>query len=357
MATCEAITNPNTVWPPMCPNIAAAYFYAVLFGLVFITHIVQMFWSRKPYCWVICVSAGMQTAAYILRVLSIQHVTNANYYTYWFILMMVSQVLQQSVLWRVTSRSPTLLPQIAPIWTNAFAYMVMGRMVYNFTHTASVFKLPAWHFGLLFVLLDVFAFLVQAAGASMASGGASVKLAMLGIHVYMGGIGFQQLCIFAFLALATRLHLHLRRQSADTEERRTAFRLLYVEYAVVILITVRIIFRLIEYSSGINSSIPQHEVYQYVFDSTLMLFALVAFNVFHPGFMMPGNEANMPKRKARKALKRQGQTVSGRAAEYVALDEPKGVASQEGPDDVEQGYDYDGHGSDEEMIAGEEARS
>ena len=48
--------------------------------------------------------------------------------------------------------------------------MVMGRMVYNFTPSASVFKIKAWRFGLIFVLLDVLAFLVQAAGASIASG-------------------------------------------------------------------------------------------------------------------------------------------------------------------------------------------
>ena len=47
--------------------------------------------------------------------------------------------------------------------------MVMGRMVYNFTPTASVFKVKAWRFGLIFVLLDVFAFFVQAAGAVVAS--------------------------------------------------------------------------------------------------------------------------------------------------------------------------------------------
>lgn len=60
--------------------------------------------------------------------------------------------------------------QVAPIWTNAYAYMVMGRMVYNFTPTASIFKIKAWRFGLIFVLLDVVAFMIQLGGAAMASG-------------------------------------------------------------------------------------------------------------------------------------------------------------------------------------------
>ena len=48
--------------------------------------------------------------------------------------------------------------------------MVMGRMVYNFTPSASVFKIRAWRFGLIFVLLDILAFLAQLAGAAVASG-------------------------------------------------------------------------------------------------------------------------------------------------------------------------------------------
>lgn len=122
--------------------------------------------------------------------------------------------------------------------------MVMGRMVYNFTPTASVFKVKAWRFGLIFVLLDVFAFLVQAAGAVIASQPHNPKTALLGIHVYMGGIGFQQLCIFLFLGLAVRYHLKLRQQ-LPSPQRSTGLLLLYIEYAVVGLITVRIIFRLV----------------------------------------------------------------------------------------------------------------
>lgn len=48
--------------------------------------------------------------------------------------------------------------------------MVLGRMVFNFTASAKIFGFKAWRFGLYFVLLDIFAFLVQAVGASMASG-------------------------------------------------------------------------------------------------------------------------------------------------------------------------------------------
>jgi hypothetical protein len=70
-----------------------------------------------------------------------------------------------------------------------------------------------------------------------------------------------------------------------------------------LLITIsqaRIIFRLIEYSDGIHSSIPRHEAYQYCLDSLLMLIGSTLFNVVHPGRIMPGVAHDLPSRKDRK---------------------------------------------------------
>lgn len=63
---------------------------------------------------------------------------------------------------------------------------------------------------------------------------------------------------------------------------------------------VRIIFRLVEYSKGLDSTIPNHEAYQYIFDTLPMLVALAIYNVFHPGRIMPGKESDFPSRKERK---------------------------------------------------------
>ena len=154
----------------------------------------------------------------------------------------------------------------------------------------------------------------------------------------MGGIGFQQLCIFFFLALAIRLHKKLRLQPPSPET-KTGFQLLYVEYAVVCLITIRIVFRLIEYSDGIKSTIPKHEAYQYVFDSTLMMIALVLYNIFHPGRLMPGRESNLPSRKERKNLKKQGQKPHGRINDEYLL--PKYETPSLAVSEPSPSYGYD----------------
>lgn len=62
----------------------------------------------------------------------------------------------------------------------------------------------------------------------------------------------------------------------------------------------RIVFRLCEYSSGLNSKIPNHEAYQYCLDSVPMLLAFILLNVVHPGRIMRGKASDIPSRKERK---------------------------------------------------------
>ncbi|KAJ5744179.1 hypothetical protein N7533_009049 [Penicillium manginii] len=115
-----------------CPSVAAAYVFTVLLGLTTLFHIAQAILHRKVYCWVIAMSGAVQTLTYIFRVLSILNPASYGYYAAWFILIL-----------------------IAPLWTNAFVYMVMGRMVWNFSDDARVLRVRPWHFGLSFVILDI----------------------------------------------------------------------------------------------------------------------------------------------------------------------------------------------------------
>ncbi|KAL8709530.1 MAG: hypothetical protein Q9220_005772 [cf. Caloplaca sp. 1 TL-2023] len=185
----------------------------------------------------------------------------------------------------------------------------MGRMVFNFTERARLFGIKAWRFTLYFVLLDIIAFIVQAGGASSASGSDKPDhTILLGLHIYMGGVGLQQLFILIFFYIAFRFQQQVKRENPDKLSQ--AIWLLYAQYAVLILITVRIIFRLIEYSQGLDSSVPNHEAYQYIFDSLPMLFALVVFNVVHPGRIMSGKECDFPSRKERKNYFKDGGNSS-----------------------------------------------
>ena len=83
-------------------------------------------------------------------------------------------------------------------------------------------------------------------------------------------------------------------------------------YVVLGLITIRIIFRLVQYSAGILSSIPTHEVYFYCLDAVPMTLALCLLNVMHPGRVLVGPLSEFPKKtrqekKEEKRLKKEAK--------------------------------------------------
>lgn len=136
---------------------------------------------------------------------------------------------------------------------------------------------------------------------------------MQGLHIYMIGVGVQEAFIVLFSILLARLHMRLRNEAPRAEVTR-AIRLLYIIYAVLTLITIRIIFRLVEYSSGLDSQIPNHEAYMFILESLPMFVAIMLFNVVHPGAVMPGKENNIPGRKERKAMFPKGQKALDKLA-------------------------------------------
>ncbi|KAF7958870.1 hypothetical protein EAE96_002399 [Botrytis aclada] len=278
--SCAALDTPNTKWS-FCPNVGAAYLFTILFVLTTVVHLAQAISHRQAYCWVVVASGLAQTLAYVFRGTSIKSPASFGDYAAWFILIL-----------------------IAPLFTNAFTYMVMGRMIWNYVTDATIWKITAWRFGLYFVILDMVALLIQIYGAATASSDNATTSEILdGLHVYMVGVGIQQFFIFVFLFFAFKFHQTLRDQSRrNLHTPRQAWRLLYTLYAVILLITIRIIFRLVEYSQGLKSSTPNHEAFQYSLDSVPMLFALILLNRFHPGRIMADPDSRIPGRKARKGV-------------------------------------------------------
>jgi hypothetical protein len=82
--------------------------------------------------------------------------------------------------------------------------------------------------------------------------------------------------------------------------------LLYVLFACLALITIRIIFRMVEFATGLDPSknpIPYHEVYFLVLDALPMLIAILLLNVIHPGRVLQGEGSEFPKGPSRKEKK------------------------------------------------------
>jgi hypothetical protein len=124
----------------------------------------------------------------------------------------------------------------------------------------------------------------------------------------MGGIGVQELFILIFVALAIQFQRQVNRIQGVL--RNEPFRpLLYTLYACLALITMRIIYRLIEFSSGVYSTLPMHEAPFYTLEALPMFIACLVLNIWHPGRFLVGPESEFPRKtraqkKAEKAEKK-----------------------------------------------------
>ncbi|KAL2879730.1 hypothetical protein SGCOL_004772 [Colletotrichum sp. CLE4] len=180
---------------------------------------------------------------------------------------------------------------------NAFAYMTLGRMIYFFHPSRSLLRIPAATFAAIFVALDIVSFAVQLTGGSMAGPTAPPAEQMKAIHIYMGGIGLQEFFILIFVALALKSQVELKRMDKlSGQESRSLKPLLWALYFSLGMISVRIVYRLIEFSSGhgIDNVLITHEAYFYVLEALPMLLAIAVFNVVHPSMVMNGPGSDMP---------------------------------------------------------------
>ncbi|KAJ5101777.1 hypothetical protein NUU61_003999 [Penicillium alfredii] len=277
------------------PSFGAAILFCVLYGITAVLHLAQAIVYKKAYAWVIIMGAAWELLAFIFRTLQTRHQNSDTWDTLYMIFFL-----------------------LAPIWINAFIYMTLGRMIYFFLPQKGLAGISAPRYGIFFVTLDIVAFLVQCAGAFLMSNkDIGHSLMMTGLHVYMGGIGLQEFFLLCFWGLAIKLHVDMigieKSQEVDPAKfYRGAYPwrwLFYSTYFALTMISIRIFFRLGQYSQGFNASNPvlSHEAYEYVLDATPMFLTLAILNVFHPGRILQGPDSAFPKlsRKEKKFQKEQ----------------------------------------------------
>ncbi|KAM0442755.1 hypothetical protein ACHAQK_003810 [Fusarium lateritium] len=259
------------------PSFSAAAALAVLFAALTAVHVWQAAKYKKSWCWVIIMAGIWETVAFTFRAISTKH--------------------QQSIGVLLTFNIFILL---APIWVNAYAYMTLGRMVYSFIPSHSLIGIPAATLAAIFVGLDIVSFIVQLIGGSMAGPGSPPDELMKAIHIYMGGIGLQEffIVIFVVLCILFQRKMHEMNQQRGIKAFFTSDwgRLLCTLYFSLAMISVRIFYRLVEFSGGEgqDNGLVTHEIYFYILEAAPMFFALLAFNIVHPGRVMTGPNSEMP---------------------------------------------------------------
>ncbi|KAK4245133.1 RTA1 like protein-domain-containing protein [Corynascus novoguineensis] len=300
------------------PQYAPAVAVAVIFGVFTGIHVVEAFVFKKRYAWVLIMGSSWETLAFVLHSFGARDQQNLGY----------------SISW-------TLLFLLAPLWINAFAYMTFARMVHYWHPEGRVGGMRAAVIARWFVVADILCFLVQLVGGVMANPQSGPTIMQVAMYVYTGGTSLQQLFILIFLGLMVAFQRRCSRASPTTPDgdesvEKPGWRpLLYALYAVLVCITVRIIFRIVEFSQGftLDNPIPLHEEYAYALDCFPMMVALLILAVFHPGRYLRGPDSEFPRlsRKEKKALKmdKKEARLAAKAAKKQAKDNKRESGSDE----------------------------
>ncbi|KAJ4357099.1 hypothetical protein N0V95_002755 [Ascochyta clinopodiicola] len=194
--------------------------------------------------------------------------------------------------------------------------MTFGRMVHFFHPGRRCAGLKASSIAKYFVWADIASFLVQATGGMMLNPGSGADVQSIGLKVYMAGVGVQEGFIVAFTVLGIMFVRDMIRieQQGRVPESRTGWRLqMWTVFTVLVLITIRIIFRLVEFTKGFEPGNPMlfNEAFVYALDATPMFLALLLLSVMHPGRVLIGPDSDFPRlsRKEKKILKQEKKAM------------------------------------------------
>ncbi|CCT63942.1 related to phospholipid-translocating ATPase [Fusarium fujikuroi] len=276
------------------PSFAANLAFCVLFGMTTMVHLIQAILFKKKFSWVAIMGAAWETIGFAFKTLGSRDQQNTTYV-----------ILGQ------------LFFLLAPLWVNAFVYMAVARMVYFRMPDRKLLGIKAIRMTLLFVWLDIILFLVQGAGGSMLSNNDDMNVIRIGQKVYMAGVGLQLAVILIFIGITAYFYFKLRQLEGRSMGRMKW--LILTMLTVLILIVIRIVYRLIEFGPGVNehNQLLIHEEYPLGLDATPILIALVLLNIMHPGFVLRGPDSEFPKlsRKEKKAIKQQKKMEKKQAKE------------------------------------------
>jgi hypothetical protein len=176
---------------------------------------------------------------------------------------------------------------LAPTFFTAGVYVLLGRFIQILGRESSILspRLYLW----IFCTCDVISLVVQAIGGGMASAAADEVDGNTapGTHIMVAGIAFQMASITVFMICAADFVRRALQRRLLQPLTGTVVPLLVAMVFSVVCIYVRSIYRTIELSEGWSGYLITTERYFIALDGAMMVLAVVVFNVFHPGWLLP----------------------------------------------------------------------
>ncbi|KAF8862242.1 RTA1-domain-containing protein [Acephala macrosclerotiorum] len=186
---------------------------------------------------------------------------------------------------------------VAPAFIAGGIYLTLKHLIIVYGSQFSRIT-PQWYTR-IFISCDIASILIQSAGAVMASRGTASSVSA-GNNTMMVGLVFQVMTLAVFGVMAVDVFFRIRRhrgeftQSAENLRASKRFKGLMIAIAVAyIAIEIRCLYRIAEMAGGWRNPIMQDQVAFIILDGVMCVIAVVALNVFHPGFLFEQSYATL----------------------------------------------------------------
>ena len=172
---------------------------------------------------------------------------------------------------------------LAPVGLALADYLLVGRLIRLVGRKYSIVNPKFVDFG--FITSDILSIGVQSVGAGLITSG-NLKNMTRGSRVLIAGLGINLLSFCFFAAITIHLYWTIYRRKTDFTGRERWVKVFYALYLSMILLIIRSIYRIVEFSMGFQGYLAVHEVYFYIFECLLIIFAFALFLPLHPGIWM-----------------------------------------------------------------------
>ncbi|KAF2123243.1 RTA1 like protein-domain-containing protein [Lophiotrema nucula] len=268
------------------PNIGVNAFFAAFFGLCLL---LQLAFGIKYKTWTYMIALGLgclgECIGYIGRIM-----------------------LHNNVYDDLGFQIQICCLIICPAFVSGGIYLTLKHVVFKFGEEWSVLRAPWYTY--IFITGDIFSLVLQGAGggiAATADNGDSLQ--DVGTNLMIAGVIFQVviLGIFAALSGLYAFRTYQRRNQLSSEAmalfHSTKFRCfagaIFAAYAGILI---RCIYRIPELTGGWGNEIMRNEPEFIVLEGFMIVIAVGAMTIFHPGFCFPALGATFSRQQRAKSL-------------------------------------------------------
>ncbi|KAF2995796.1 hypothetical protein E8E13_000103 [Curvularia kusanoi] len=182
---------------------------------------------------------------------------------------------------------------IAPAFISAAIYLTLKHIVFSFGDSWSRVR-PGWYTW-IFIGCDLLSLVLQGVGGGMAaSADFGSDMQDVGTDLMLAGVIWQVVCLTMFGYLLGeylfRTYRHRKELSSQAMDlfHDTKFRLFIMAIILAYLtILVRCAYRIPELSDGWRSELMREEVEFIVLEGAMIVTAVAALTIFHPGYCFP----------------------------------------------------------------------